>query len=103
MHIVILVTAANKQEAEKISRGLLEDKLVACVNIVEKIDSLFWWQGKIDQSAESLLVIKSKKAKFAKIVKLVKSLHSYAVPEIIALPIVSADQAYLRWMDGILR
>ena len=103
MYIVVLVTAGNKVEAEKISRGLIESKLVACVNIVEKIDSLFWWQGKIDQSPESLLVIKSRKSNFAKIVKLVKSLHSYDVPEIIALPIVCADKAYLRWMDGVLR
>ncbi len=103
MHVVILITASNKKEAQKIATGLVKAKLAACVNIVDKIDSLFFWEAKIDRTKESLLVIKSKKEKLPSIIKLVKSLHSYKVPEIIALPIISGSKPYLRWIDASLR
>jgi len=103
MYVVVLVTAKNKPEARKISAALIKAKLAACVNIVDKIDSVFFWAGKIDRAKESLLVIKTKKNKFPALVKLVRSVHSYEVPEIIALPIISADKPYLRWIDAALR
>ena len=98
-HIVVLVTAKDKKEAEKISRGLLEAKLIACANIIEGVQSLFWWQGKIDSSKEVLLVLKTKKILFKKTLTKVKSLHSYQTPEIIALPIVNGSEDYLRWLE----
>jgi periplasmic divalent cation tolerance protein len=103
MHVVVLVTAKNKKEAQKISASLIKAKLAACVNIVDKVSSIFFWAGKIDQAKESLLLIKSKKDKLPKIIKLVRSLHSYKVPEIIALPIIAGDKPYLRWIDAALR
>jgi periplasmic divalent cation tolerance protein len=103
MYVVVLVTAKDKKEAQKIAAGLIKAKLAACVNIVDKIDSIFFWAGKIDRAKESLLVIKSKKDKLTKIIKLVRSLHSYAVPEIIAIPIIAADKPYLRWIDAAPR
>ena len=103
MYIVILVTAKDKKEAQKISAGLIKAKLAACVNIVDKVNSIFFWAAKLEQAKESLLIIKSKKEKLPRIIKLVKSLHSYKVPEIIALPIISGDKPYLRWMNAALR
>ncbi len=103
MHIVIFVTAGNKQEAQKIASGLIKQKLAACVNIIDRVDSLFFWEGKVQKAKESLLIIKSKKEMFVKIAKMIKSLHSYTVPEIIALPIISGDKPYLRWIDATLR
>ncbi|MFA6130228.1 MAG: divalent-cation tolerance protein CutA [Candidatus Omnitrophota bacterium] len=103
MHTIIFVTASNKKEAQKISMGLIEQKLAACVNIIDKIDSLFFWEGKVQKAKESLLIIKSKKEKIPKIIKLVKVLHSYKVPEIIALPVIAGDKSYLRWIDAALR
>jgi len=103
MRIIVLITAANKKEADKISKKLIQNKLAACVNIVNGIKSLFWWQGKVDRAKETLLIVKSRQEKFAKIVKLVKANHSYAVPEIIALPIISGFKAYLKWIDDSLR
>ena len=103
MHIIIFVTASNKKEAQKIAAGLIKQKLAACVNIVDKVDSLFSWEGKTQKAKESLLIIKSRKEKMPKVIKLVKSLHSYTVPEIIAFPIISGDKQYLRWIDAVLR
>jgi periplasmic divalent cation tolerance protein len=101
-HIIILITAKDKQEATNIARGLLEAKLIACANIIDGVQSLFWWQGKIDSSNESLLVLKTKKILFKKVTSKVKSLHSYQTPEIIALPIASGSEEYLKWIDSCL-
>lgn len=103
MHIVILVTASSKKEAQKIAAVLIKQKLAACVNLVGKVDSIFFWENKLQKAKEFLLVIKSTRAKFARIVKLIKSLHSYKVPEIIGLPIIVGDKPYLRWIDASLR
>ena len=99
MNIVVLVTASSKKEADKIAQGLLEEKLAACVNIVEGLESRFWWQGKIDSAKELLLIIKTRKTLFNKLAKKVRSLHSYTVPEIIAIPIISGSKAYLDWIN----
>jgi periplasmic divalent cation tolerance protein len=103
MHIVILITVPRKDEAKKIAAKLLREKLVACVNIVDKVESFFWWQGKIDNARESLMVVKSTRANFKKIAKSVLSGHSYTVPEIIALPIVSGHKPYLEWINESVR
>ncbi len=98
MFIVVLVTAKDHKEAKNISDKLIQDKLAACVNIIEGVRSLFWWEGKVDQANEVLLVIKTQKVLFKKLEKAVKSAHSYTVPEIIALPIVAGNQDYLKWI-----
>ena len=103
MYIMVFVTATSKYEAEKIAKSLIKHKLAACVNIVPKVSSLFFWKGKIDRAKEFLLLIKSKKIKFTALVKQVKLEHSYKVPEIIALPIIAGDKNYLRWLDAALR
>jgi len=103
MYIVIFVTVPNKAEAKKTAHSLLKYRLAACVNIVDKIESVFWWQGKIDNARESLLIIKSRKEKLPRIIKLVKSMHSYEVPEIIALPVIDGEKKYLRWLDDSIR
>jgi len=103
MHIIILITTKDKKEAEKISRLLIKNRLAACVNIINGVKSLFWWQGKADQAKEALLIVKSRKEKFVKIAKLVKANHSYDVPEIIAIPIVSGFKPYLNWINDSIR
>ncbi len=99
MYNVIFVTVSDKKEAKYIAEGILKDKLAACVNIIEKITSFFWWKGKIDRGEECLLIIKTRKALVAKLIKKVRGLHSYEVPEIIALPIVAGNRKYLEWID----
>lgn len=96
--IVVLITTSTEKEAKKISDKLLDKKLVACVNIVKKVNSFFWWKNKIESANEILLMAKTKINLFNDIVKLVKTLHSYEVPEIIAVPIINADENYLDWI-----
>ncbi|MFA5100742.1 MAG: divalent-cation tolerance protein CutA [Candidatus Omnitrophota bacterium] len=103
MHIVILITAANKNEARRIAAALVERKLVACVNMIDRVSSLFWWKGKIDKAVEVLMAVKSTRVKLPRIITLVKSMHSYAVPEIIALPVVGGSSDYLDWIDESIR
>jgi periplasmic divalent cation tolerance protein len=97
--IVLLITTATAEEAQRISRVLLEQKKVACVNILPRVNSLFWWQGKLDSAEESLLIVKTKASQLSEIVPLVKELHSYDIPELIALPIIGGNQDYLEWME----
>ena len=103
MYRVILVTAANKKEGRKIAMALVSNKLAACVNIIEGVESLFLWKGKIDSAKEVLLIVKTVKGKLPKAIKLVKSLHSYEVPEIISLPIIAGFKPYLKWINESLR
>jgi len=101
--IMVLVTTANKEEAEKISQKLVEEKLIACANITSPITSYFHWSGKINCAEECLVVMKSRMDLFGELVECVKSLHSYEVPEVLALPIVAGSEAYLGWMGKVLR
>ena len=103
MHIIVLVTASSKKEGQKLASCLLQEKLAACVNVIDGVNSLFRWQGKIDKAKEALLIIKTRKTLFNKLLKKVKSLHSYEVPEIIALPIIAGNKKYLDWIDDSTR
>ena len=98
--VLILVTTANKAEAEQISQHLVEEKLIACCNIVTPISSIFHWKGKIEKEQELLMIIKSVSNNFDKIVQKVKKLHSYETPEIIALPIILGSEDYLNWIKN---
>ena len=97
--IIVLITAGSEEEAHKIGESLIEGKKAACVNILPGVDSLFWWEGKIDSARENLLLVKTKVSLFPEIVELVKRTHSYEVPEIIALPIIDGSEDYLKWLD----
>lgn len=99
MHIVIFITAKDKKQAGQIAEKLVAEKLVACANIVTGgVQSIFRWEGKVDRAQEVLLILKSRRRNFSAIVKKVKALHSYDVPEIIALPIIDGNKDYLKWI-----
>jgi len=97
--VVVLVTASSKSEAVKISKRLLEKKLAACINLVSPVESSYWWKGKMEKSREVLLIIKTRKSLVKKLVSAVRAVHSYTVPEIIALPVVAGSRDYLEWID----
>ena len=96
--IVVLVTCSSMEEAEKIGNSLVEKKLAACVNVVPEIKSIFYWKGKISRENEILLIAKSRMELFDSIQSEIKELHSYEVPEIIALPISAGSEKYLDWI-----
>lgn len=96
---VVLITASGKPEARRISKGLLRERLAACVNIVPVVESAYWWKGKLERAAEALLIVKTRRALLPRLKKKVCSLHSYTVPEIIALPIRAGHQPYLTWIS----
>jgi periplasmic divalent cation tolerance protein len=98
--IIVLITAGSEEEAHKIARLLVKQKKAACVNILPGMDSLFRWKGKIDSAREALLLVKTRASLFPEIISLVKEIHSYEVPEIIALPIIAGSEDYLRWLDA---
>jgi periplasmic divalent cation tolerance protein len=97
--VVVFVTTSSEEEAEKIASLLLEKREAACVSVIPRVNSRFWWQGKLDSAQESLLIIKTRAALVPQITDIVKKAHSYAVPEIVALPIVAGNQDYLDWVD----
>ncbi len=101
--IVVLSTCSSAEEADKIARALVERRLAACVNIVAGMRSLYHWKGAIEEASEWLLLIKSKRELFAGLRAALTSLHSYEVPEIVALPIVDGSESYLSWMDAELQ
>ena len=101
-YLIVLMTASNKEEAVKIVRTLLEERLIACANIMNSVSSFFWWQGKIEEAKETLVIMKSHQERFKKLSKRVAQLHSYDVPEILALPVVEGSQSYMDWMKSCL-
>ncbi len=100
--IVVFSTAASEAEAEAIARRLVEERLAACVNVVTGVRSFYRWKGKIEDSPEWLLVIKSSRGRFEELRAALEKLHSYDVPEVIALPVVEGTKNYLHWMEGEL-
>ncbi|HXB68402.1 MAG TPA: divalent-cation tolerance protein CutA [Candidatus Acidoferrales bacterium] len=98
--IVVLSTCANEEEAGKLARALVEERLAACVSIVPGVKSFYHWKGAVESSAECLLVVKSSRALFAPLRAALDRLHSYDVPEVLALPIVDGAPSYLDWLDA---
>ena len=102
--IVVLVTCGSVEEGKRIGRALVEARLAACVNVVQApIESIYRWKGRVDTATEFLIIIKTSRARFAALQEAVKSLHSYEIPEIIALPIEKGSQDYLAWLTDSVR
>jgi periplasmic divalent cation tolerance protein len=97
--VVVMITTSSADEAAKIGRALVEEHLVACANIVGGVRSLFFWDGKTRDEQETLMICKSRSPLMNGIIDRVKQLHSYSVPEIIALPIVAGSKEYLDWVN----
>jgi periplasmic divalent cation tolerance protein len=97
--IVVLVTCGSLREGRRIGRALVERKLAACVNVLRApMESIYRWKGKVDTAKEFLLIIKTTRRRFKAVEEAVKDLHSYDIPEIIALPIEKGPKEYLAWL-----
>lgn len=98
-HIVVLITTDSEEEARRIGQLLVDREKAACVNIVPRVNSLFRWEGQLESAQESLMLVKTKASLFPEVAELVKTVHSYEVPEIVALPIIAGSEEYLKWLD----
>ena len=96
--LMVYVTAPNRKEADRIAQALVAEKLAACVTIVPEVWSRYWWEGRIEASQELLLIIKTLPRHYKTLERRIRSLHSYSVPEILALPVSAGNPAYLQWM-----
>ena len=95
---VTLVTCRDRAQARRIAKALVAERLAACVNVVPGVTSIYRWKGRVEAAGEVLLVIKSRAALAKKLAARVQALHSYSVPEVVTLPIVSGSAAYLSWV-----
>ena len=97
--IVVFITAPGEDEAAKIARALVGAKLAACVNIINNVRSIYTWQGNVEDDSELLMIVKTCRGLFNELSVKVRELHSYDVPEIIALPIIDGSEEYLKWLN----
>jgi len=97
--VIVFVTTSDVAEANRISHALVEQRKAACVSIVPTVSSLYWWQGKMEKSMESLLIVKTLSRLLDEVIALVKGMHSYENPEVLALPVVGGSLEYLDWLD----
>ncbi|MGD0252027.1 MAG: divalent-cation tolerance protein CutA [Verrucomicrobiota bacterium] len=95
---IVLVTAPDLKNARALAKAALQARLIACANLVPKIESHYWWQGKIESGAEVLLILKTTKSKLAALEKLVLAKHPYDTPEFLVLPLSAGSQRYLDWL-----
>lgn len=98
-YLMVFMTCEKKAEAKKIALELLNRKKAACVSIFPRGDSFFWWKGKLEQSEEYLVIAKTISPLLNDLIELVKEIHSYDVPEIVALPIIGGNEDYLNWLN----
>lgn len=96
--LLVLVTVSSQKEGERIGKKLVEQKLAACVNIVPHLYSIFTWQGKTTEGGEILLLIKTMPDRFEALKQKIEKIHSYDVPEILALPVLAGNRSYLEWV-----
>ncbi len=95
---ICFVTASSPEEARSLARALLEERLVACVNLVPSVQSLYWWEGSLEESWEVLMVLKTRTDRVPDLVDRVRQLHSYSVPEVVSWPLGPGNPDYLRWV-----
>ncbi len=103
VEIVVFVTTSSEEEAARIGRALVEAGLAACANVLPRVRSIFSWEGKVSEEQESLMVLKTRADLFKDLAATVKKLHSYSVPEIIAVPITRGSADYLAWIRNVTR
>ena len=96
--IVVLMTAANREEANQIAELLVSERLAACVQILPEIESVYRWQGEVKREQEILLLAKTVASRFAELESKVRALHSYETPEIVAVLVVDVSEPYLKWL-----
>jgi periplasmic divalent cation tolerance protein len=98
-HVAVFVTAGSAEEARRIARAAVDERLAACANVVGPVASRYWWQGRVEDASEVLLILKTRADLLEALTARIRSLHSYTVPEVIGFPIVGGNPEYLAWID----
>ena len=99
-HVLVLVTAPNLKVARAVAKAALEARLVACANLVPRLESHYWWKGKLEKSAEALIVMKTLKTRLKVLEQAVLAAHPYDTPEFVVLPLAGGNERYLAWIDA---
>jgi periplasmic divalent cation tolerance protein len=101
--ILVFLTTANREEAERLAAALVDARLAACVQILPQIDTVYRWEGQVRHETEVLVLVKTAEKKFEELERLVRHLHSYQIPEILAVPVTLISEPYLMWLLGELK
>ena len=102
-YIQLFTTTEKQNDADAISKEIVEKRLAACVQVVGPIKSTYWWKEEIEQAEEWLCIVKSRRDLYEELEKAIKRIHPYEVPEIVAVPIVSGSQSYLEWLEQVIK
>ena len=97
---LIYITAGNMDEARAIGRALVSDRLAACVNIIDNMNSMYWWQGEIQDDREVIIIAKTNESLVPEVIEKAKSMHSYDCPCVVSLPIVNGNKEFLEWVKN---
>jgi periplasmic divalent cation tolerance protein len=100
---LVYITTGSKEEAKKIGMALVSNRLVACVNIIDGVESLYWWEGTLQDEQEAVLIAKTKETLVGEVVEKVKSLHSYSCPCVVSVPLTGGNEAFLEWVRNETR
>ncbi len=101
--VVVFSMVGSQEDAERIARTLVEERLAACVSIVPGLTSLYWWEGKISRDPEVLLIIKTSERAYERLEARLREIHPYQVPEIVALRAERVYEGYMKWLEGEVR
>jgi len=97
--VLVYMTASDKQEAEKVGQALIEARLAACVNVIDSMQSMFFWQGSVQKENEAVLIAKTKVGLVSELTRKVQSVHSYDCPCVIAVPVIDGNPEFLQWIQ----
>ena len=97
---LIYITASGMEEAETVGRALVSERLAACVNIIENMKSMYWWDGEIQDDREVIIIAKTRESLVPELIEKVKSIHSYDCPCVVSLPVLDGNKAFLEWVDN---
>jgi periplasmic divalent cation tolerance protein len=99
----VYVTAASSEEALRIGRQVVEERLAACANVLDGMQSIYWWEGRVQEAQEVVLLLKTTETRLPKLIETIRGQHSYECPCIVALPISEGNPAYLEWIENETR
>lgn len=99
MNVLVYITCKDADEARTIGRAIVDERLAACANIIDGMNSFYWWDGAVQSEREAVLIVKTKESLVPELTARVKALHSYKVPCVVALPIVGGNQDFLDWIE----